>query len=657
MVIKRNSPCPCGSGEKYKKCCGAVNVADSEELDIASQKRELIKENQQDFGQEDNVNNEAGTDNNSNDLLAAQNYYNQAVKCVDENKLNDAAEFFSKALSIQPAAEVYYNLATVQDKGGNLRDAVESIRNAINLKPDFYPAYVFQGNIFNKLGNLDKAIESHNKALTIKPDLPEAFFNLGCIFNAQSKTGEAIAYFEKALSIKPDFPEINRLLGFIYANQDDQEKAAVHFEREFDINPGHYKALTDLGKTFMKIEKFQQAADCFERAIAINPEYSDAYSNFGGLLNYLGDKEGAIHNLHKSISLKPEKAYSHFTLASLQKYSGNEKHINDMEELLSSPEIDDDQRILLSFALGKAWEDSGQYERAFEHLENGNNLKRSKFEYSIEGAKASFDHIKKIINKSFLSAQKVAGTSDETPIFIFGMPRSGTSLVEQIVASHSCVFGGGERDYVSKIIFGSNSTMSGPEFLENVIARDFSSCISRLADEYIKRIRKLSSTAKYITDKMPYNFIYLGFISKCFPNAKLIHCKRNPLDNCLSIFKNIFESGNEYAYNLVETGKYYKLYEDLMKHWCETLAVPICDVVYDDIIVDQKKETERLLRYCNLPWEDNCLSFYKTEGVVKTASVAQVRKPIYKGSVELWRKYSDRLGPLIEILSDSLIDR
>jgi hypothetical protein len=320
-----------------------------------------------------------------------------------------------------------------------------------------------------------------------------------------------------------------------------------------------------------------------------------------------------------------------------------------MEHLLEEKNLTDDQKMNLSFGLGKAFEDLGQYEKSFHFILEANRLKRETFDYDISEDRVFIDNLKKTFDEQFIHQHSHSGYSSDAPIFIVGMPRSGTTLVEQILSAHPQVFGAGELRYMKIMIVDSCSNIEGleyPQCFAGFSENDF----KEFGKAYVNELRQFSKEVKYITDKMPHNFLNIGLIKLILPNAKIIHCQRNPVDTCWSIFKNFFAGIHNYAYNLRELGEYYKLYEGLMAHWRTILPGFLFEIQYEELVADQENQTRRLLEYCGLDWQDDCLSFHKSSRPVRTASSTQVRQPIYNNSVLLWKRYAKELQPLLEAL-------
>jgi len=334
----------------------------------------------------------------------------------------------------------------------------------------------------------------------------------------------------------------------------------------------------------------------------------------------------------------------------MRKYkTKSDTHIKQMESIYANKTLELEDKIQLAFGLGKAYEDLKDYAKAFEYLEEGNSLHRQRLKYSTSSRIKAFLDIKREFNHDFFNTDLETYSESNKMIFIIGMPRSGTSLVEQILSSHSKVHGAGElrflRDSIEKIFH-----KEGKIFPNNIKEQD-KKAFFLLAEDYLRRVNSVAPiNSKYVTDKMPYNFMHAGLISKSFPKAKIILCQRDPFDNCFSIYKQKFGTGNDYAYSLKEIGEYYNLYKDLIKHWDSVIPSKLFTVSYEDLIENQEKVSKNLIAHCNLEWEDECLSFHDTKREVLTASAVQVRKPIYKTSVNLWKKYGNNLELLRDLL-------
>ena len=463
------------------------------------------------------------------------------------------------------------------------------------------------------------------------------------------RLAEAEALYRRVLDAQPGAAEVLSKLAAALAGQGKLDDAVASYLKARDINPDFPDVHNNLGKALRKMGRPEEAVDSYHQALAVKADYADAHYNLGLALQDLGKLEDAAASYRKALAIEPGLAEAHRLLAVARKFSAYDNDIKAMEDTYAMPGLEDEQRMHLAFGLGKSFEDLRQYEKAFGFFLTGNAIKRGTYDFSMDSVEDYFGNLKKLFTKNIFTKHQRAGSSDETPLFVLGMVRSGTTLVEQILASHPKVHGAGEVDYLSKNVASNFSKTNEAKFIDR-INQASSSHFSAAGGEYISLLREHSHTAKFITDKTPH-FELIGMIKLMLPKAKVIHCCRDPRDTCLSIFKNYFTvDGHYYAYDLSDLGRYYNLYRDLMNHWQSVLPDFIYHIQYEDVVADQEKQSRALLAYCGLEWDDACLEFYKTDRPVQTASAVQVRRPIYKDSVQSWKRYENHLGPLLEVL-------
>jgi tetratricopeptide (TPR) repeat protein len=469
---------------------------------------------------------------------------------------------------------------------------------------------------------------------------------MGITFTDQGKLNEAVACFRQALALKPDYAEVYNNLGNTLKDQNKLEEAIANYRRALALQPEYSEAHSNLGNVLKHQGKLDEAFISYRRALTLRPNYVEAHHNLGVIFSELGKRDDAIACYKKTLALKPDYVQAYSGLSAIITYTEVDDVVRAMEDLYQTKgDMPDTDRIDLGFALGKAFEDLGDYDKSFAFILEANRLKRRSSEFSIQKEHDLFERNKKTFSPGFFSSHQGIGYQDKTPIFILGMPRSGTTLVEQILASHPLVFGAGELAVLAMLIDDHCSKAKTTSFPECVL--DFAmDAFAKMGAEYIAKIREYSSDALYITDKMPHNFLHVGFINTILPNAKVIHCLRDPMDTCFSIFKKDFKGPHKYAHDLFELGRYYNLYRDLMAHWEKVLPGFMHSLKYEELISDQQNQTKGLLDFCGLPWDETCLDFHKTERRVGTASLAQVRQPIYNDSIELWKRYEKHLEPL-----------
>ena len=559
-----------------------------------------------------------------------------------------AINLIEKAIKINPTSPDFYNTCGEAYRMLYKFDlAISHFEQAIAIKPDFAEAYNNLGNALNGLGRTEDAITSFEKAITIKPDFAEAYNNLGNALNGLGHTEDAIASFEKAITIKPDYIFSYNNLGIILYCLGRTSEAIASFEKGIAIEPDFVAAHNNLGNVLKEIGKQEEAIKHYERAITINPDFSEAYNNLGFALQELGQKEEASSYYKQALNIKPDYAAAYLHLSMTEPI---QEYISKINELLTNPSISEEDEMYCHYALGNILHKNKSFSEAFEHYLKANTLKRKTFTYDPEAHSEYIDKLIEAYSKDFFQEKKSFGSDSELPVFIVGMPRSGTSLVEQIISSHPEVHGAGELE-----IFGRIEKEITKQFEKT---KPYPECISLLdisitdqyANMYLNEIRVYSQKATRITDKNPGNFHMIGLIKTLFPNARIIHCQRNALDICTSIFTNFFVNGNEYSFDLEELGQYYLDYEKIMTHWHSLFSDEIFDVQYEELVMNQEKISRQMIDYIGLDWNEECLDFQKNKRAVRTASNLQVRQPIYKNSINRWKQYGKQLEPLIAVL-------
>ena len=443
--------------------------------------------------------------------------------------------------------------------------------------------------------------------------------------------------------------ELQNILGFALSSQRKLIDATKIFEKIIKTQPDFYFAYNNMGNVLKDLCKLDEAKIYYQKCIKINPNYIEAYIGLGKIfldLNKL-DKSAAVFK--QALKLKPENGELHRRLSQVVKYEQTSSHVKDMEKIISSGDVTHTQQMHLSFALGKAYEDMKSYDKAFLHWKKGNFLKRKQIKYSTKYQARLVKTIKENFTNDLFEKFKNYGNRDNTLIFIVGMPRSGTTLVQQIISSHPKVFGVGESNQFSNKINECFFKENG-FFKENLYNFDPIN-FNKIGEEYIKNIRQLSADTKHILVKDLLNFTWLGFIKLIFPNAKIVHCVRNPMDTCVSLFKNYFVGGVDFSYDLIELGEYYNLYRDVMLFWNNILPNYYVNIFYEELINNPKKQIEKLLNVCNLEWNENCMQFYNNKHFMSTGSNSiNIHQPIYKTSMQYWKCYEKQLQPLLEIL-------
>ena len=398
-----------------------------------------------------------------------------------------------------------------------------------------------------------------------------------------------------------------------------------------------------LGNFLREKGEYNEAIKNFKKAIKLNPGNPQAYNNLGVVFVMLGQKKLATTNFKKAISISENFTTAYYNLSISENFSSKNSDLFKMESIYLKNKIKTEDKINLSFSLGKIYEDLKEYEKAFNYFLEGNTALRKTFNYSIDEDRKFFKNLKNSFNNNTLNELIKIKNNDKSPIFIVGLPRSGTTLVEQILSSHSSVFGLGEvshlQDLITKYFNPQNNTENENE--KSYLERN----CKIISEKYLMKVKEKSSNSIRFTDKFPYNFKWIGLIKILFPKSKIIHCKREKRDNCFSIFKTKFFNinYNKWSYDIREIIAYFEIYSELMNHWKQIFPNFIYDISYENLINDNVDESKKLAKFCDLKWEDALLKFYENDRAVKTASLLQVRKPIYKSSVNLWKNFEKQL--------------
>jgi tetratricopeptide (TPR) repeat protein len=500
------------------------------------------------------------------------------------------------------------------------------------------------GTAFLALGRLEDARACYRAALRLQPRHPLAHNNLGNVFKAEGRWDEAVRCYREALRVQPDLALAHNNLGLALHGLGRYDDAVASFLQVLKRDSDALEALVNLGSTYHQQGKWDDAITCYRRAISLNPQAAEAHYNLGNALQEQGDFSGAAQQYLKTLRLKPRHASARYNLALSRRHSpAHDEEVAQITALLNEP-LAHDARIRLEFSLAKIYDDSGRYDQAFDHCRRANELARPEFDRDTH--RQFIDSLIRVFTREFLAHRTQLGLDSKLPIFIVGMPRSGTTLVEQILSSHPCVAGAGELPDLDKIARQLASIRAGlPSYPECLVQLDPAD-LSGLAESYLARLRMISHQASRITDKMPLNFLHIGLIARLFPEAVVIHCRREPLDVCLSCYFQDFSSRLPFAYDLSDLGFYYAQYERLMQHWQAASPLAMLDVSYEELVRNQESMTRKLLSFSGLSWDDRCLEFHRNLRPVQTASSWQVRQPMYSSSLGRWKNYTRHLKPL-----------
>ena len=571
------------------------------------------------------------------------------IELYSNGQIQEALETIEALSKDFPNNPLLLNISGVCYAGLSLMDdAVKSYEKAVAIKPDYADAHFNLGNILRDLGELDGAIKSFVKTIEIMPEYDEAQYNLGVTLQELGQLDEAIEQYEKALSINPENADLILNLGFIYQSLGQIDEAIEQYDNALTFDPDNAKVLNNLGNAHNDLGQLDVAIKYYEKALAIKPDYAVVYYNLGFIYQDLGQVDLAIKQYEHAVAIN-DYAEAYHSLSYLKKYTLNDPQISRMESLLSSDNLSQSERIQLCLALARVNEGLGKQDEFFKYLDEGNSLRKKELNYSIDQSSEVHSTIKRLFNSlpPSIIESKSFNPSELCPIFIVGMPRSGTSLVEQIISSHQEVYGAGELDTITKL---------ASPIIKNFLAGDINHLTEQallfIREEYLDMLSQFNTSENIITDKLPLNFQYIGFIFSAFPDAKIVHLKRDARATCWSNYKYYFKNKeNGYSYNFDDLARFYGLYIDLMDFWHELYPNQIYDMCYEDLTINQEEETRKLLEYCELDWDENCLNFHTNKRAVKTISTLQVRQKMYQGSSEAWKKHEAYLKPLIKNLS------
>ena len=532
-------------------------------------------------------------------------------------RLDEAEAIYRAILEAEPDNPDALHLSgVVAHQRGRGADAVERIGRALELRPDDAPMHNNLAEALRVQGRIQEAVGHYRQAIELDDGFADPHNNLGVLLRAAGEIEAAAASYEAALARRPDFPEAENNLAVVLRDLGRPEDALAHARRAVELRPRYAEAHNNLANALKDLGRLTEAAGHYARAIEIRPAYGQPYSN----------------------------------LAHCRKYGpGDDADIARLEGLIASGGLTPDAEGEVRFALGKMHDDRGEFDAAFAEFETANRLHAPGFERAaytgfIDGLIATF-------SADFFAAREGWGVESELPVFIIGLPRSGTSLVEQILASHAQVHGAGELTDIGRLAQSLRVRVrSGKRFPDSALDIQRSQA-APLAQIYLDRLRSLAPEAARITDKMPSNFLYLGFIALLYPKARVIHCRRDARDVGLSCYAQNFSHRPAFAYDLGDIGFYIREYERLMAHWQAVAPVAVLDIDYQTLIAEQESESRALVEFCGLAWDDACLAFHKSGRAVRTASSWQVRQPIYKSSAGRWQNYEPHLGPLIDALA------
>ena len=554
--------------------------------------------------------------------------------------------FLDRPIKFHPTKDELNDVINLYSSN-KIKEASIAVQALIEEYPKEPLLYNICGACFSEMGLIEKAILAFNSAIELNEDYAEAYYNLGVAYQKISQLDNALIQYEKAIKSEHAYPTAHNNMGVIFLNKSQINSAVKSFEWAIAYSPNYAEAHNNLGTALQELKDFDKAKNQFEKAIHLNQKYSQAFHNLGILNEIINLPEEAINSYESAIILDPNFAEAHRNLSKIKTFNPDDKQIIQMQSLYSRDDLSIADRARLNFALADVHKDLDNQEDFFKYLNEGNKLRKEELNYSFDESNSFHNIIIELFNlPQPVVKKKSTRPNDIKPIFIVGMPRSGTTLVEQIISSHHQVHGAGEllnfRNIITPILDESLKKNS-----KVFSQKDFIS----IRQQYLDSLANLNTPEKIITDKMPMNFRLIGFILSTIPEAKVIHLKRDAIATCWSNYNHYFTSGNGFSFDQKDLAKFYILYLEIMDFWHKLFPNTIYDMSYEELTKNQKIETQKLLNYCDLEWDENCLNFHNNKRGVLTASSAQVRQKIYQGSSEAWKKHQKFLKPLIQGLN------
>jgi tetratricopeptide (TPR) repeat protein len=615
MKPGRNDPCPCGSGKKYKRCCaelsvvGALAASSARTIDVVAMQR-------------------------------AQAHDSRGAALLDAGQPADAAASFRRALELRPGfAEAHGNLGNALVDLGQLEDAVYHYRRMLELRPDLAEAHNNLGNALLSLRRFEEAATSYRRALALRPNAPGGHANLGNALYALGRPQEALIHCRRALELEPDSAEAALLVGNALFDLGLLDEAAASYARALKLKPDYTEAHIAAGKALRQIGRIAEAEESCRRALGLAADSSEALALLGEIQADRGRFDDAEQLFRRAIAIAPDQPEAWAGLARYRKMQPDAAWLAAAQRLLGKS-LSVGQEINLRYALGKYFDDVQDFDNAFSSYRLANELKRRGAQ-KYDGARLArrVDRIIALYDADWLRTARAQGNGSERPVFIVGMPRSGTTLTEQILASHPEAFGCGELRFwhTARVDFESTA-------LRGAGSRE---SLAEAAEKYLSLLASFSADASRVIDKMPANFMNLGLIHAAFPHARILHMRRNPLDTGLSIYFQIFSNTHLYANDLEDIAHYFTQYSRLMAHWRSILPKgTILEVTYEKLVADPEAGIREIVQFVGLPWDPRCLKFNETERTVITASNWQVRQRMGTSAAGRWRNYEKYLGPL-----------
>lgn len=573
-----------------------------------------------------------------------------------QSRFDEAIPELERAIQLQPALPLAHKkLGQALAAAGRGLEADDAFKIYIDSDPD--RARIIEGVEHQREGRFDEALLAFREVLRRNPNSVNAMRHLAVVYwQEEKRPDDAEALLRRATEIAPDFTGALLTLGSLLLDTGKHMDAISVYQTATELEPKNAETWGGLGNAYGRAMYPEKAVKAFKRSIRLNPNVPRVHSAYGHELKTIGDQESALREFRTAIRARPQFGEVYWTMANLKIFNFEDHEVETMLQQIGGGELTESEEIHFRFALGKAMEDKKDYDQAWHYYHTGNQQQRMTVEHEPVDMEVRHESIKSVFTREFLHERADQGFDAPDPIFVIGLPRSGSTLVEQILASHSQVEGTSELPELGKIAESvgryRTDNVRYPEALLGLRDRD----IRAYGKEYIEASQRHRLTNKpFFTDKLPNNFPLVGFAHLILPHSKVINARRHPFDSCLGGYKQLFGKGQNFTYDMLDLAHYYQEYDSMIKHWHEVLPGKVLDVHYEETVTDLEGQVRRILKHCDLPFEESCVRFHETERAVKTASSEQVRQPIYTGALGKWRHYEKHLGLWFEQL-DYIVD-
>lgn len=571
------------------------------------------------------------------------------MQCVNSLRADEAVDYLSRALAIDPHnPQSHTNIGLAYKDRGEAKMAIGHFRESIRLDPGNPDVYNNLGNVLRVVEQPGEAIRVYERALKMRPDFAECWCNLAAALNEAGRHERAMQAVERALHLDPNLAQAHNNRGDIYLAEARYEDALAEYRRAVELSPKYAAALINMAKTQRDMDLPEEAQRTLQLALELEPGNPEGLLVQGVMYEQMGDRDRAAESFQAAIASAPEMTVAHYYLSQIRGREVSDEEFGAMRDLQDNAELNANARMYLGFGLYRACEQRAMYDEAYRNLAAANRVKAESTPYDDQDTARYIEQIIDAAKSSMENLGDAPGFSDTRPVFVLGMPRSGTSLTEQILASHSEVAGAGELSFAYDTAHRIRE-MTHEKFPDNM-KRLTAAQYAELGEYYLSRHSDEHLQSRYVVDKTPLNFQYIGLLALALPRARFIHCHRDPVANCWSIHRMPFDEKQTYAHNLESLGRYYTRYWKLVQAWHAMFPGRVLDVRYEDTVADVETQARRLLDFLGLPFEEAVLEYHKTKRLVKTPSASQVRQPIYTDRLAAWKKYEKHLQPLIDKL-------